>query len=78
MGRGTHQLPGGHQIGIFTPERTLIDIFRLRHDWGTDLAVTALKAWLARPGNIPATLISMSDSFADARPSLISALEILL
>jgi hypothetical protein len=65
-------------IGLYSPERTIIDLFRLRHDWGSDLAIGALKRWLRGRGNSPAMLSAMAESFPKARPALQNALEILL
>lgn len=60
--RGTHPMKVHHvqitwhrlvaysfTIGLYSPERTIIDLFRLRHEWGSDLEIGALKRWLARP-----------------------------
>lgn len=78
IGRNEHALPGGLSIGLYSAERTIIDLFRLRHDWGSDLAVSALKRWLALRGSSPATLLTLAVSFPKARPALRDALEILL
>jgi predicted transcriptional regulator of viral defense system len=65
-------------IGLYAPERCLIDMFRLRHKEGTDVAIEALKAWLRRPGAQPGQLMAMADSFPHAVTPLRGALEILL
>lgn len=78
IGRGEHPLPGGLSIGLFSPERTLIDLFRLRHTWGSDLALGALKRWLRGRGNSPGVLLAMADSFPQARPVIQRSLEVLL
>jgi predicted transcriptional regulator of viral defense system len=78
IGRTRHALPGGLSIGLYSAERTIIDLFRLRHDWGSDLAVDALKRWLGGRGNSPAALLTMARHFPKARPALQHALEILL
>lgn len=78
IGRGAHHLPGGLSIGLYSPERTIIDLFRLRHDWGGDLAIEALKRWLRIRGSSPAALLAMAASFPKAQPAIRSALEILL
>ncbi|MGI5950904.1 MAG: type IV toxin-antitoxin system AbiEi family antitoxin domain-containing protein, partial [Brooklawnia sp.] len=78
IGRGEHPLPGGLSIGLYTAERTLIDLFRLRHAWGSDLAVGALKRWLRERGNSPATLLMLAEHFPKARPAIQQALEVLL
>lgn len=78
LGRGKHPLPAKLAIGLYSPERTIIDAFRLRHDYGSDLATGALKRWLRGRGNSPSTLLALAAKFPDARPSLQNALEILL
>jgi len=78
IGRGEHALPGGLSIGLYSAERTLIDLFRLRHAWGSDLALGALKRWLRERGNSPAALLTVAESFPKARPAIQQALEVLL
>lgn len=78
IGRGEHDLPGGSRIGLYSAERTLIDLFRLRHSWGTDLAYGALRQWLRGRGNSPGALLTMAEQFPKARPSIQHALEVLL
>lgn len=78
IGRGAHELPGGRSIGLYSAERALIDLFRLRHSWGSDLALTSLKRWLRGRGNSPGSLLTLAESFPKARPAIQQALEILL
>jgi hypothetical protein len=79
LGRGLHPLTDeGLTIGLYSPERTIIDVFRLRHEIGDDLANEALKRWLRRRGSAPATLLELARSFPRALPALRSTLEILL
>lgn len=78
IGRTEHALPGGLSMGLYSPERTIIDQFRLRHEWGGDLANGALKRWLRERGNSPTALLAMARDFPDARSALQNALEILL
>ena len=66
IGRGEHTLPGGRSIGLYSAERTLIDLFRLRHAWGSDLALGALKRWLRERGNSPGALLALAESFPKA------------
>jgi hypothetical protein len=40
-------------IGLYGPQRSIIDAIRLRHREGTELGYIALKRWLARPGSSP-------------------------
>ena len=78
IGRGEYDLPGGSRIGLYSAERTLIDLFRLRHSWGTDLAYGALKQWLRRRGSSPGALLTMAEQFPKARPAIQQVLEVLL
>jgi len=78
LGRSTMQIDDGVQIGIYLPERCIVDVFRLRHQVGEDVAIEALKRWLRRPGAVPAELLGLARSFPKAEPSLIRALRVLL
>lgn len=78
IGRTEHALPAGSSIGLYSAERTLIDLFRLRHAWGSDLALGALKQWLRGRGNGPGSLLTMAEDFPKARPAIRQALEVLL
>jgi predicted transcriptional regulator of viral defense system len=79
LGRTEHRLPGAElSIGLYSPERTIIDTFRLRHEVGTDVANEALKRWLRRRGNAPANLLDLARSFPKALPALRATMEILL
>lgn len=78
IGRTEYALPGGRAIGLYSAERTIIDLFRLSHEWGSDLAIDALKRWLRVRGHSPSRLLMMAKSFPKGRPALQNALEILL
>jgi hypothetical protein len=65
-------------MGIYSPERCLVDAFRLRHQEGADIAYDALRRWLRRPASKPASLTRMAGSFPKAAPGLRTALEVLL
>ena len=78
IGRTEHALPGGSAIGLYSAERTIIDLFRLSHEWGRDLAIDALKRWLRAKGNSPSQLLAMAKLIPKGRPALQNALEILL
>jgi hypothetical protein len=78
IGRGELGLAYGQGIGLYAPERCIIDAFRLRHLEGPEVAVEALRRWLRRRGTQPAALLSMARAFPKAEPGLRSALEILL
>jgi hypothetical protein len=77
IGREVLPLPNGGQIGLYGPERSIIDAFRLRHTEGPELAHEALRRWLRRRNSSPAGLMRMAQHFPKALPALRSALEIL-
>jgi predicted transcriptional regulator of viral defense system len=78
LGRGRRELVDGIAIGVYSPERTIVDAYRLRHELGSDLATEALKRWLRRRGSKPAELLAVAQAFPKALPGIRSALEILL
>ncbi|MBR7824702.1 type IV toxin-antitoxin system AbiEi family antitoxin domain-containing protein [Actinospica sp. MGRD01-02] len=78
LGRETLELTKELSIGLYSPERSIIDAFRLRHREGSDLAIGALKRWLRLPGSQPATLLGLAADFPRTRPALRTALETLL
>jgi predicted transcriptional regulator of viral defense system len=78
IGRETYKLPGDMTIGMYSAARTVIDLFKLRHDKGNDLAVEALKRWLRTRANKPSVLLDMATHFPNVRPTIQSTLEILL
>jgi hypothetical protein len=78
IGREVIDVGGRTPLGIYGPERSIIDMIRLRHNEGSDQAWDALRRWLHQPGHSPARLIELSRSFRHAEPSLRVALEVLL
>jgi predicted transcriptional regulator of viral defense system len=78
LGRQRHHLVDDFSIGVYSPERTISDAFRLRHEIGTDLANEALRRWLGRRTSKPAELLKVAKAFPKAFPAVRSALEILL
>lgn len=66
------------RIGLYSPERCIVDAFRMRHQTGEELAVEALRRWLRRSGAVPAALLAMARAFPKAEPSLLAALRVLL
>ena len=65
-------------IGIYDARRSIVDAFRLRHLYGEDLAVDAVRRWLAGRGNQPAELLDMARHFPTAEPALRRVLQVLL
>lgn len=78
LGRETLDVGARAPLGIYSAERTLVDIVRTRHLQGSDLAWEALRRWLRQPGASPAQLIETAKHFAGAEPAIRKALEVLL
>lgn len=78
VGRTNLPLDPDTSIGIYNPERSIIDAIRLRHREGPDLAYAALKRWLRQRGAAPSKLLAMARHFPQAERRLREALEILL
>ncbi|MFT3970156.1 MAG: type IV toxin-antitoxin system AbiEi family antitoxin domain-containing protein [Micropruina sp.] len=77
IGREKIPIPGTVQmIGIYSPERSIVDAFRLRGEVGYELAREALKEWLRRGGK-PARLIEIASRLPRAKSPLLQALEAL-
>ena len=68
----------GRTLCIYGPRRCIIDAFRLRHLYGTDQAVGALRRWLKRRGSQPTEILRLAESFPVVERPLREALEILL
>lgn len=71
-------LDGNLSIGLYRPERCIVDAFRLRHQEGSDIAVDALRRWLRRPHAKPNALLALARHFPKAEPALRAALQVLL
>lgn len=78
VGRETVAVQKGVFIGQYTPERSIVDAFRLRGREGHELGYEALRRWLRRPGVQPAALLEMANKFPRALTPLRAALEVLL
>ena len=78
IGRDTLAI-GDLAIGIYNPERSICDAFRLQHLEGTGQANEALKRWLRRRGAQPSQLLRMARRFGPrAETPIREALEVLL
>lgn len=77
IGRELVDIGGDRSIGLYSPQRSIIDAFRLRHLDGPDLANEALKRWL-RGGGQPSELLAMGKAFPRTLTTLRETLEILL
>ncbi|MGD0254381.1 MAG: type IV toxin-antitoxin system AbiEi family antitoxin domain-containing protein [Acidimicrobiales bacterium] len=78
LGRDTLDVGARRPLGLYSAERSLVDVVRLRHLEGSDVAWEALRRWLGRPGRSPAQLIELARNFPRAEPALRRALEVLL
>lgn len=78
LGRDLLDVSARRPVGLYSAERSIIDVVRLRHREGSDIAWEALRRWLARPGRSPASLIDLAAHIPGAESPLRHALEILL
>lgn len=77
LGRAQIPIPGSElQIGIYSPERCIVDAFRLRGELGYDLGREALREWLRRGGK-PAQLVAFAARLPRAKGPVLQALELL-
>lgn len=77
LGRELIDVGARRPLGLYSAERSIVDVVRLRHREGSDLAWEALRRWLARPGRSPADLIGLAAQLPRAEPALRHALEVL-
>ena len=78
LGRAEFTVGDKLAVGIYSPERTLVDVIRLRHREGSDVAWEALRRWVARKGSKPAALLAMAKYFHGAERAVRNALEVVL
>lgn len=78
VGRDELEVGARRPIGLYSAERSLIDVVRLRHLEGSEVAWEALRRWLDRQGRSPAQLVELAREFPRAEPALRQALEVLL
>lgn len=77
IGRQQIEIPGATEtIGIYSPERTIVDSFRLRGELGYELGRDALRAWL-RQGGKPSELMGLATRIPRSKGPLLQALELL-
>ena len=67
----------GQSIGLYSPERSIVDAFRLRGTAGYETGIEELRNWLKRPASQPAKLFEIAQSLPRAIGPLRTALEIL-
>lgn len=78
LGREELDLGDDISVGLYSAERSIIDVIRLRHTEGSDVAWEALRRWLRRRGSKPATLIKMAARFHGAERAVRSALDVVM
>ena len=78
LGREVITLDAGYTLGLYTPERSIVDAYRLRHLEGDELGREALKAWLRRRGSQPSRLLEVAAPFPKALARLREDLRVLL
>jgi hypothetical protein len=78
LGRELIDVGARRPLGMYSPERSVVDLVRLRHEEGAALAWEALRNWLHRPGRRPSQLLDLARHFKGAEPALRTALEVLL
>ena len=78
LGRGEIRIGDGQTLGLYSAERSLVDMVRLRHQEGAEIAWEALRRWLRQKGARPAALIETARSFRGAESAVRHALEVVL
>lgn len=77
LGRFEIAIPGSElRIGIYSPERCIVDAFRLRGVVGYETARDALREWLRRGGK-PARLMDLATQLPRAKAPLLRMLDAL-
>lgn len=78
LGREAIRIGDGLTVGLYSAERSLVDVVRLRHREGAEIAWGALRRWLRQKDARPAALIQMAGSFHGAGSAVRHALEVVL
>jgi hypothetical protein len=78
LGRDEIAVGDGLSIGLYSAERSLVDVIRLRHREGSDVAWDALRRWLRLKGSKPASLLTMARHFHGAETAVRNVLEFVL
>lgn len=78
IGREPLAVGARRPLGMYSAERSLVDVVRLRHHEGADLAWEALRRWLRQSGSSPAKLLAIARRLKGAETPLRAALEVLL
>ena len=78
IGRETIAVGEHLRIGLYSPERCIIDAFRMRGIEGHEQAYEALRRWLRGRGAQPGKLLNMAQQFPRAATPLRRALDAML
>ena len=78
IGRETIAVGEHLRIGLYSPERCIIDAFRMRGIEGHEQAYEALRRWLRSRGTQPGKLLKMAQQFPRAATPLRRALDAML
>ena len=78
LGRDEISVGDGISVGLYSVERSLVDVIRLRHREGSDVAWDALRRWLRLRGSKPASLLTMAKHFHGAETAVRNVLEFVL
>jgi predicted transcriptional regulator of viral defense system len=77
IGRNPLPVGAGRNIAIYSPERCIVDAFRLTWLEGDDLAYIGLRRWLRRRGSSPASLYEMARNFPNSLSRILKAVQTL-
>jgi predicted transcriptional regulator of viral defense system len=78
IGRETVPVDPVTVIGLYSPERSIVDAFRMAGIEGPEVAYEALRRWVRRPGSQPSRLLGMAAHWPRTLPVIRKALEVLL
>ena len=78
LGREKLDVGSGSSVALYSAERSLVDVIRLRYREGSDVAWESLRRWLRRRGSEPAVLLRMAKPFHGAERAVRNALEVVL
>lgn len=78
IGREVIDVTDTLQIDVYSATRSIVDAYRLRHLYGTEQALDALKRWLQLPGSQVAELLTTAAHFPKAVGVIRTTLQTLL
>lgn len=78
IGREELEVADGLTLGLYGPERSIVDAYRLRHLHGDEVGREALKRWLRQRGTQPSTLLEIATPFPKAHTRIRDDLRVLL